>query len=58
MKLKTPKKENMIALLLFTMIMMLKICSVIVLCSKLHESDPIHHDKYAHHTIKENKTFA
>jgi hypothetical protein len=31
------KKENLLALMLFVSVMLLKICSIVALCSKYHE---------------------
>ncbi|MDR3550979.1 MAG: hypothetical protein P4L31_06205 [Candidatus Babeliales bacterium] len=55
MTLRKPKKENMIALFLFTVVMMLKICAVVALCSRHHAHAALNHDFHTHHEIKKNK---
>lgn len=56
MTLKKPKKENMIALFLFTVVMMLKICAIVALCSRHHVHAALNDDDlHTHHEIKKNK---
>ena len=58
MTLKKPKKENMIALFLFTVVMMLKICAIVALCSRHNEHALLNEDHHTHQEIKKNKIIA
>jgi len=53
MTIRAPKKENMIALLLFMAVMMLKICALVALCTTHnHYLESQHDDAHPHHKIK------
>ena len=52
MVLQAPKRENMIALVLFMIVMALKLSAIIALCTKHSEHGHMHDDLHAHHSLK------
>lgn len=55
MTIQTPRRENMIALLLFMVVMMLKIGAIVALCSRHHDHVGSHHDDaHPHHILKKH----